>query len=73
MGNLQRRIERVEQECGIGKADEPTVEIPMGNRSLRMTEGQLAGLLRWLRERNGAPEGTVHKPSEADAGEEGGK
>ena len=52
MGNLQRRIERVEQECGIGKADEPTVEIPVGSSIVRMTERQLAGLLQWVQERS---------------------
>jgi len=52
MGNLQRRIERVEEQCGIGRKDEPTVEILIGSSTLRMTERQLARLLQWVQERN---------------------
>jgi hypothetical protein len=52
MENLRKRIERVEQECGMDKADEPTTEILVGNSTLRMTGRQLTGLLQWVQERN---------------------
>ncbi len=61
MGNLQRRIERVEQKCGIGRDDGPTVEIQMGGTTLRMPQRQLTGLLRWLQGRNEAPGGAQHE------------
>jgi hypothetical protein len=61
MGNLQRRIQRVEQEYGIGKNDGPVVEIPVGSSTLRMTERQLTGLLQWVQERNGVSGDACHE------------
>ena len=65
MGNLQKRIERVEEQCGMGKNNGPTVEIPVGSSTLRMTETQLAGLLQWVQERNGVSGDACHELTDA--------
>jgi len=65
MGNLQRRIERAEERCGMGKDDEPAVEIPIGSSTLRMTERQLTGLLQWVQERNKASGGACRESAVA--------
>jgi len=66
MSNLQRRVEGIEERSGMGQ-DEETVEMPLGNGNVwRMTEKQVANLLRWLQGRNEASGDTCHgQPIEA--------
>lgn len=52
MSGLQRRVERIEQRCGIGP-DEETVELPMASGQVwRMTEKESQDLLKWIQDRN---------------------
>ena len=65
VGNLKRRVERMEERCGASR-DEETVEIPLGDRNVcRISRRQVAGLLCWLQERNKASGGACNESAVA--------
>lgn len=60
MSNIEKRIERIEERCGIDK-DDQAVEIPLGRGVWRTTKAGVANVLQWLRERNGASGGACRE------------